>query len=281
MSLYNIELELLELFAHIEENDGEITEEMYAQLNITKENLYAKLGNYVKAIKSWNGDVTIVKEEVKKLQANAKVKENRVERLKKAMLNAVLLFGNDGKSGNKVIDLPTVKLFTKGTTSTETDDIRISKLIAEFERFVRELVDNDILYTGSDVELKGILDVINANLKAEYESVNVENYGVIGLDATDQFIPYTLTDLTTLKIEITTTRSIYDLFRTGKDVLTMYGNNPIICSMRNHTAKEDWKTAIEVANNINSTLDDSIQLNVKVSYPTVAKLVKNQSIQIK
>lgn len=275
-SLYNIEEELLLIFAEIESNDGEISDELYDKLNITKENLHKKLDNYVKAIKSWNGDITVIKDEVKRLQANAKVKDNKIERLKKAMLDAVQMFGTEGKT-NKFVDLPTVRLFTKGTPAVETQDNRIDLLVREFERFVRELVDNDILYTGSDVELQGILDVINANLKAEHENRNTE---IFGLSINDEFIPYTLIDLTTLKIEITTSQTVYELFRTGKDALMLYGKNPINTKMRNHTAKEDWKTAIQIADNVNSEIDGESGEQL-VSYPTVAKLVVNQSIQFK
>lgn len=277
MSLYTIEEELLLILSEIEENEGEVSEELFAKLNITKENLHQKLDNYVKAVKSFNGDVVTIKDEIKRLQANAKVKDNRVERLKKAMLGAVQLFGYDGKSGNKVIDLPTVKLFTKGSKAVNTDETRINKLISEFERFVRELVDNDILYTGSDVELQAVLDAINANLKAEW---NLDKENRFFNNVEEDFIPYTLTDLTTLKIEITTTQTIYDLFRTGKEALVLYGKNPINTQMRNHTAKGDWESAIKVADSINNDHSDEEDY-VPLSYPTVAKIVENTSIQIK
>jgi len=273
MSLYNIEEELLRIFAEIEENDGEISDETYAQLNITKENLNVKLDNYVKYIISLDGDVDVVKKEVKRLQAKAKTKETRITQLKKAMLGAVQMFGTEGKT-NKFIDLPTVRLFTKGSQSVETNDARIRILIGEFERYVRELVDNGVLYTGQDVELQGILDSVNANLKAEHDAQNTE---VLGLELKGEFIPYTLSDLTTLKIEITTTQSIYDLFRTGKDALILYAKNPINTSMRDHTAKDDWKSVIVTADTINNTEGNDKQF----SYPSVAKIVKNESIQMK
>lgn len=277
MSLYHIEEELLRIFANIEENDGEVSEELWAELEITKENLKGKLDNYIKAIKSWDGDVTIIKDEVKKLNNTAKVRTNRIDRLKKAMLTAVLLFGEDGKSGNKFIELATVRVFSKGTNAVDTNELRITALIGEFERFVRELVDNDILYTGNNVELQAILDVINTNLKAEHETTDEDT---VNIHRGNEFIPYTLTDLTTLKIEITTTKTVYELFRGGREALVLYGKDPIHTQMRNHTAKEDWKTAIEVVDRINKDIDGEAGASL-VSYPTVAKIVKNQSIQMK
>lgn len=280
MSLYTIEENLLRIFADIEANEGEITDELFAELNLTKENLNAKLENYVKAIRSWEAEAESAKVEANKLVANAEVKTNRVKRLKLAMLSAVQVFGMNGKSGNKVIDLPNYKLFTKGSQSTEVDNKRISKLIEEFERFVRELVENDVLYTGSDVELQGILDVINTNCKAEYdnESITDLEFDLEGLLNKVEFIPYTLADLITIKIKISTTRSIYDLFRNGKDILVMYSNNPTISTIQDTTPKDDWKTAIGIADSMNVNLKES---DIKYTSPTVAKIVKNTSIQIK
>lgn len=276
-SLYHIEEELLRIFSDIEENDGEISEEMFAKLELTRENLIDKLDKYVKAIKSWDGEVAITKEESKKLLANAKVKENRVKRLKAAMLNAVLLFGNEGKT-NKFIDLPTVKLFTKATPSVEVNEERINKFITEFERFIRELVSAGALYTGSDVDMQGILDSINANLKAEHELAK-ETIGINGPCAVGDYEPYSITDLKALRINITTTQTIYQLFTEGRSALELYGNNHLNTSMRDATSKEDWKIAISNTDMLNDKLDKEDERYVVNS--TIAKLVKNQSIQMR
>ena len=50
-SLYNISMELENLFAQIEEQEGEVTEEQLKKLEITENNLLEKVDNYVKVIK--------------------------------------------------------------------------------------------------------------------------------------------------------------------------------------------------------------------------------------
>lgn len=275
MSLYTIENELQAIFAEIEENGGELSEELYNKLTITKENLKSKLNNYVKAIKSWDGDIEIIKKEVKSLQATAKTRENKINRLKSAMLDAVLAYGDDGVSGNKFVELPTFRIFTKGTDSVLTDDIRISKLINAFGSVVCELVENGIIYTGQDVELQSILDTINITLKAEHESTDE---AIVNIDRGSEFIPFTLTDLTTLKIEVTTTNTIYDMFRRNPEAINLFAKNPITTQLRDHTPKDDWKKAIVIAENMNSQADKD-KGEALVSLPTVAKIVKNQSIQ--
>lgn len=126
--------------------------------------------------------------------------------------------------------------------------------MSEFERYVRELVGQGIIYTGEDVDLQGILDCINANVKAEKG---------------DDFEPFTLTDLTTMRISVNTTMSIYELFRKGGDALSQYAKTPFNTTISNETVKDDWKTAISVAK------------QQETSMPTIAKEVVNQSLQIK
>ena len=274
-SLYTIQENILRLFADIEANDGEVTDEMYAELEINKDNLKEKLNNYLKAIYSWEADMGVADEEIKRLAANKKVKENRIKRLKSAMLDALLKFGDVGKSGNRTISLPTFTLFTKSTPAVITNDNRISILLGEFTLMVQELVAGGYLYTGTDVELKSILDRINDNLKSQHYAHNTE---VFGLEEIKEFVPYTLADLTTLQISITTKQSIYDLFRTGKDALNLIANNPFNTKVSDATAKTDWKSKIETANNINANVDGEAGEEL-FSYPTVAEVVVNQSLQ--
>ena len=78
----------------------------------------------------------------------------------------------------------------------------------------------------------------------------------------------TINDLIAIKINISQTASVYDLFKSGL-ALNLYGKEPINTKMENATTKDDWKTIIECANTTNT------------SQPTMAKIVKNQSLQIK
>lgn len=252
-SLYNISNDLLCIFNEIEINEGEITDEQYEFLQIKQEELKEKLTNYVKAIKSWEVDEKALKDEKKRFNDRQTVFKNRIERLKNAALEAVLTFGEHGKS-NMFIELPEFRLFSRQSTSIEVDEARVNIFLSEFERYVCELVGQGIIYTGEDVDLQGILDCINANVKAEKG---------------DDFEPFTLTDLTTMRISVNTTMSIYELFRKGGDALSQYAKTPFNTTISNETVKDDWKTAISVAK------------QQETSMPTIAKEVVNQSLQIK
>ena len=251
-SLYNISNDILAIFNEIENNDGQITDEQYDVLMIKQEELKTKLDAYVKAIKSWEVDEKALKDEKKRFNDRQNVFKNRIERLKKAVLDAVLTFGEHGKS-NMFIELPNFRLFSRSSQSVEIDENRVRIFMEEFERYIRELVDADILYAGKDVDLQGVLDCINANIRA-----------IHGKD----FEPFTLNDLIAMKINISQTASVYDLFKSGM-ALNLYGKEPVYTHMENVTSKDDWKTIIESSKIANT------------SAPTIAKVVTNQSLQIK
>lgn len=251
-SLYQIQEDILRIFNDVEAAEGEITNELYDALVIKQEELKTKLDAYVKAIKSWEVDEKALKDEKKRFNDRQNVFKNRIERLKAAALEAVLNFGEQGKS-NMFIELPTCRLFSRASQSIEVDEHRVRIFMEELERYVRELVTADILYSGKDVDLQGILDVINANVKATHG---------------DSIEPFTLNDLIAIKINISQTASVYDLFKSGL-ALNLYGKEPLYTKMEEVTAKEDWKTII-----------DSSKMT-GTEPPTMAKVVVNQSLQIK
>lgn len=251
-SLYSISEDILKIFNEVELSGGEITDELYEALTIKQEELKTKLDAYVKAIKSWEVDEKALKDEKKRFNDRQNVFKNRIERLKAAALEAVLNFGEQGKS-NMFIELPTCRLFSRSSQSIEVDESRVRIFMEELERYVRELVTADILYSGKDVDLQGILDVINANVKATHG---------------DSIEPFTLNDLIAIKINISQTASVYDLFKSGL-ALNLYGKEPLYTKMEEVTTKEDWKTII-----------DSSKMT-GTEPPTMAKVVINQSLQIK
>ena len=251
-SLYQISEDILRIFNDVESAEGEITDEQYDVFCIKQEELKEKLDSYVKAIKSWEVDEKALKDEKKRFNDRQNVYKNRIERLKAAALQAVLTFGEHGKS-NMFIELPNFRLFSRSSQSIEVDESRVRIFMEEFERYVRELVDAGILYAGKDVDLQGILDCINTNVRATHG---------------EDFEQFTINDLIAMKINVSQTASVYDLFKSGM-ALNLYGKEPLYTHMENVTSKDDWKTIIESSKIANT------------SVPTIAKVITNQSLQIK
>lgn len=252
-SLYNISEEILKIFDIVEQNEGEITDEQYDALCIKQEELKTKLDAYVKAIKSWEVDEKALKEEKQKLNTRQNVYKNRVQRLKQAALQAVLDFGEHGKT-NMFIELQSCRLFSRSSESIIMNEDRAKLLQDLITNFVYEIESNKIACYGRDVDLKGILDSINANGKAE-----------IG----DDFIPFTIADLYQLKFTVSQTASIVDLFKRG-DAFHMIGNE------FNYTNIERSIDANETKIYIKAT-----QEHKELPKVTIADVVINQSLQIK
>lgn len=246
-SLYNIESELLRMFDTIEENGGEVTDEELEALSIKQGELKAKLESYYRAICVWENNANECKTEKQRINNTQKKFENRVSRLKEAMLFAVQQFGDTGKT-NKYIELPTMRLSTRNNKSLVVNEERTKLFIDYFTSYIRELYANGIIESGEDVDLSGMLAVINAEVKAEYD---------------DEVQPFTLSDLETLKVKISIEDSILNMFKNHSEALNLLGSDPIFATCDNVTPKEDFKRNIEshIASGIPCTTLANIEIN--------------------
>lgn len=252
-SLYNISADILRIFSDVEELEGEITDEQYNLLCIKRNELEEKLTSYFHIITEFKKDADFCKAEKKRINDKQKVYENRIEKLKKAVLEAVNNFGEVDKN-NKFIELPTVRIFTKNTQSVEINEPRINILTYKFRDLIQELVQQGILYTGEDVDLVGILDSINAQCIAEFG---------------EDFSPFNISDLKHIKINISYTDTIEELLKNNPDILQHLGKEVFRTEVINATSKDEMKRVI----NICQTLEQD--------QPTVGIIVNNQSIQFK
>lgn len=197
-SIFNIEADLEVIFMELEDNGGELTPELEQRLMITQENFENKVSKYVKAIRYYEDNVSILKGRKKGIDDLLKVRENRVKRLRAVITDAVTRYGVKGKSGNSVLELWDAKLFTRNTEAIELKEDRIAILTEEFFDYARELYRQGILETGEDIDPTGMLEAINA--------VCVAKYG-------EDFVPFTMGDFANTRYKIS-----FDL--TPKELLT-------------------------------------------------------------
>lgn len=206
-SLYEISNDILRIFNDVEVAEGEITDEQLEQLNINQENLKQKLSDYNKAIQVYKNYNEGVSNEIKRLQELKKTRTNRIEVLRNIMKNAVINFGSNGKSGNKVIELEDCKLFTKSTVSVTENKERLDILRYEFIEYCRELYKNDLLITGDDIDIQGLIDAINAKCIAERG---------------EAFAPFTIYDFICTNITFKFTVSLKNLIESNNYLLQAY-----------------------------------------------------------
>ena len=110
-SLFNITAEALQLASALEE--GEITAELETSLVINQEELQQKAINYAYVIKTVEYDISAIDEELKRLQAVKKAKNNVIDRMKESVVNAMGIYGMEK------ISSPTMNLSLRKSESIE------------------------------------------------------------------------------------------------------------------------------------------------------------------
>lgn len=192
MNIFEIDQHFSALLQEIEENGGEITEEQYEDLKISEQNLKEKLSAYKNVVLEAKGDIEKIKCESKRLSERKDVLNNRIDRLKSIMLDAVIKFGDEGKT-NKFIELPDARLYTKETQSTNIFNDRISIFIYCLSKYISEG------FTEHTAE--NILNYINecANLNFSY---NKDEY-------------FTLEDLNVIKLTVTKKYDVFELINSS------------------------------------------------------------------
>jgi hypothetical protein len=111
-SLFRIQEEYLDLVRRIE--NGEEGEEVEQQLAITQQQLMQKTIAYQHVISVAQSQIQMAEEEKKRIDGFIQMKKNLIDRLKQALLQAVLLFGSSKKpDAPKVLEFDTVRLSTR------------------------------------------------------------------------------------------------------------------------------------------------------------------------
>ena len=90
-SLYNIEQEYLEIANQLE--DGELSPELETALAINERELQGKAIAYAYVIKEAEDTVSVIDAEIKRLQGLKKTEQNKAQRLKDTIQNAMELYG--------------------------------------------------------------------------------------------------------------------------------------------------------------------------------------------
>ena len=122
MNIYQIQQDLLAIFDELEENGGELTEELEQKLAITQEEFKDKVEDYTNVIKSLDADMNAIKVEQARLKALYDRKENVAKKLKEIIINAINEFGDTKKSGVKYLDYGTGEVSVRKTQAVEVNE---------------------------------------------------------------------------------------------------------------------------------------------------------------
>lgn len=257
-SIWDIDNNIQAIFNDIEEAGGEITPEQEEQLIQNQEDFVNKVDSYCALIDKYNSYIDSCKAEKKRVNELQKTRDNIVTRLKNVLLFAVDKYGNTGKSGNKVFETATRKLFTKTIDKFVVNEERKQIFTNAFIGYIVELNQNGVIEEVNDELLTTIIGAINAIVKSEQG----ENY-----------TEFTINDINCVDIEINIKTSFQDLFK----------NNNIINLLDIRNNNEFTNITIETSINKDDvkfiTAHNKLEENpIPI---TIAKFVKEQSLTIK
>lgn len=116
LSLYNIQQEYISLAEQIIDNDGLLSEEMEAALQINKDQLENKSQCYGFIVRQLEGECDMIDNEIKRLEAMKKSRGKTVDRLKESVSKAMQLYEIEK------IETPTLKISFRKSESIEIEE---------------------------------------------------------------------------------------------------------------------------------------------------------------
>jgi hypothetical protein len=162
-SIFDIQQDLTSIFEELEENGGELTEELYEKLNISQEEFKSKVEAYINVIKSAKNDIELCKQENKRLRDRQKVKENLIDRLSSIVISAIQQFGDESKTGTKFLDYGTGRVSIKNTEAVELNLLN-GQICNDAIAALRYKFENKQLEGYNSVDCQEIInDVINTS----------------------------------------------------------------------------------------------------------------------
>jgi len=124
-SLWQLTMEELSFISLMEENGGEVSDELLEELAIRRDNFSHKAEAYAKFILKLESESEQAADEIKRIQAIKKSKDKTVDRLKETLLAALMLFGQEDSKGVRRYETPLAKLSTRKSVSVEILDDKI------------------------------------------------------------------------------------------------------------------------------------------------------------
>ena len=137
ISLYGIQEEYRNIIRIIEENDGEITDEMLENLTNNEFNFSIKVDNYVRMIRHYKGVQDAAKTEIDRIKSKQNIAKNCEERLREYLVSAMKERGLEKVS----TDFMSV---TRKETKSISDSINLDVVPEEFIKVERSLKKKEI-----------------------------------------------------------------------------------------------------------------------------------------
>ena len=165
-TLWQLTQEERSFIALMEENGGEVNDEIIEELAIRRENWQYKAEAYSKFILKLESEADQAAAEIKRIQALKKAKENTVLRLRESLLSALMVFTEEDAKGIRRYDTPLAKLSTRKSVAVEILDEQI--IPADYWVIKREVSKSTIgqaIKDGAEVPGAQLRDNISLSIR--------------------------------------------------------------------------------------------------------------------
>lgn len=147
MNLYELTSEQLYINQLLEENGGELTEELVSLMEVNETNFNDKIEGYCKAIKIMESNLTGVESEIERLQKMKKTYKNSIDRMKETMKNSFVVLGKEKVTlGNFKVSLRNSKAISI------IDEDKLPESVFVMKKEVSKTAIKDLLEQGEIVE---------------------------------------------------------------------------------------------------------------------------------
>lgn len=175
MSLYKIEEKLLSILTEIDDNEGELTPELEESLVIAQEDFESKMYGYSIAVRELGLSSANATSELLRISKYKDTLDNKIQKLKTAMLDAVMLFGNKDHKGKEIwrFQAGTFKMNTSRSVSTEIFDealiedkwkrLAMGNLSLKDKVKILEAIDKE------EEDVKIVIDILKTPIKEAIE----------------------------------------------------------------------------------------------------------------
>ena len=171
-SIFKLQQEYLDMMNEIEDNEGELTPELEEQLAINIDSFEDKMGNYADLIDFLKSQVTMNKDKIKAIVKLSNTSSNLINRLKSNMRDALQLYGEDGKSGNKILNIEGHKFYTRKNELVRVQDEMTFMMQNDY---VNSTVSLKIPKKQLDEVLEGISKILDVTSDDIHEDIKWTN----------------------------------------------------------------------------------------------------------
>jgi hypothetical protein len=165
-ALWKLTQEELSFISLMEENGGEVNDEIIEELAIRRDNFSHKAEAYAKFILKLESEAEQAAAEIKRIQALKKAKENTVARLRESLLAALMVFTEEDAKGIRRYETPLAKLSTRKSQAVEVLDEQL--IPADFWVIKKEVSKSTIsqaIKDGAEVPGAQMKDNISLSIR--------------------------------------------------------------------------------------------------------------------